>query len=208
MVQYICDKCYKQFTKKSNYISHCNKIRPCNDINNNINNINIGLVDKKLKLCINYKNEVEDMSKNVNIDNKNEMEEHNNFNLLQNNTIDEHKNKLYLCNYCNKTFTQSGTLKIHLLERCKIRREEIKKQENDNKKDNDIIKIVNELKEENNTLKKMIIELATNAKTNNTNNETITNNINYRTITNNDVSINKDIHFDGKNIKLQILVKM
>jgi hypothetical protein len=85
-----------------------------------------------------------------------------------------------------------------LLERCKVRKEEA----NDTKKDDDIIKIVNELKEENNTLKKMIMELATNAKTTNTNNGTI-NNDNSTNNTNNNINNQVNGNITTNNIKIE-----
>jgi hypothetical protein len=41
----------------------------------------------------------------------------------------EETNKGYICNFCKTSFTRSTTLKRHLLERCKIRKEEIREKE-------------------------------------------------------------------------------
>jgi hypothetical protein len=187
MVIYICEKCGKEFTKKSNFNSHCNKIRPCNDENVDIIDINKGLINTELKFCQNLANEAEVLPKNdktLALKKKNKE--------INNNIIKEIKEKLYLCNYCEKTFTQIGGLKRHLLERCKIRKEGLKQQETtqNNNNDNNILKIVSELKEENNELKKMIMELAINAKANNTNNG----NIKTDNSTNNTNSINNNIN--------------
>jgi hypothetical protein len=52
-------------------------------------------------------------------------------NLLCREYPEEYKdtNKGYICNFCKTSFTRSTTLKRHLLERCKIRKEEIREKE-------------------------------------------------------------------------------
>ena len=216
MVIYICDKCSKEFDRKSSYNYHINRFTPCNDDNNiiNINNNRLThlIVNSEVNSMPKNANNAEINANNAEINANNaeiNAKYDNNFYALEinddNTKIDKvlihHK---YLCNYCNKNFTQIGTLKRHLLKRCKVRKEELQKQEaakNNDTQEELFLKMFSELKEENNELKKMIMELAINAKANinNTNNGTIDksknnignigNQVNGNVITNNNIKI-------------------
>lgn len=85
--------------------------------------------------------------------------------------------KEFECVVCGMTFTRAGSLKRHLVQSCS-------KIEDTNKLD--FVKIVNELKEQNNELKKMVMQLINNNKNDNINNGTIINgNIKTNASTNN-----------------------
>ncbi len=187
MVIHTCEVCKKNFNKKSHYVFHISKKKtPC------VANDNINQNSKILHQEQDISTRAGAASIKINDDkNNNEV------------NIEEHNDnkKLHYCVICKKDFTRESSLKRHLLSRCKMINNNNNNIniENDNKKDDNIIKIVNELKEENNALKKMIMELATNAKTNNTNNGTIKNC---------KMSINKSIFYDGTHLILQILMKI
>jgi hypothetical protein len=108
MVVYICQNCKKEFNKKSNYLNHIeNKKKPCTQL--------------KLKM---HQNAPKCTKKATKCTEKNPIFE-------QDNDKKEYKdtNKGYICNFCKTSFTRSTTLKRHLLERCKIRKEEIREKE-------------------------------------------------------------------------------
>jgi len=108
MVVYICQNCKKEFNKKSNYLNHIeNKKKPCTQL--------------KLKM---HQNAPKCTKKATKCTGKNPIFE-------QDNDEKEYKdtNKGYICNFCKTSFTRSTTLKRHLLERCKIRKEEIREKE-------------------------------------------------------------------------------
>ena len=140
MVIYICENCKKEFNKKSNYINHIeNKKKPC--LQQKL------ILHQKTPKCTN--NIVKYTEKSV-------------FS-IQNIKQKEYNNKDYICNFCKTSFTRSTTLKRHLLERCKIRKEEIREkeeifqellQQNMILKDQNV-KLNNQLLEQN----KLIIEL-------------------------------------------------
>ena len=99
MVKYICQKCNKEFKQKCHYINH---------------------VEKKKNPCILfYKNLIE----NVPIIQPNAPT------IAPTNTSNSKSKSNYVCNYCQTTFTRSTTLKRHLVDRCKIRKEETKDKE-------------------------------------------------------------------------------
>jgi hypothetical protein len=108
MVIYICKNCKKEFNKKSNYLNHIeNKKKPCEQL--------------KLKMHQNApkctENAPKCTEKNPIFDTDDDEKEY------------KERNKWYICNFCKKSFTRSTTLKRHLLERCKIRKEEIREKE-------------------------------------------------------------------------------
>jgi uncharacterized C2H2 Zn-finger protein len=91
------------------------------------------------------------------------------------------------CDYCNNKFTTKGSLKRHLT-RCKIYK---------NNTEDYLVKITNEIKEQNDEFKKIIVNLlCTNANTNNTNNGTIINN----TLNNNNNNNNIKIEFGKEDL--------
>ena len=116
MVIYTCNICNKNFNKKSNYINHTEKKKtPCKSKNN----INLLPITSELnlkqqnapKLILQQQNAPEIDQNKLQISN-----------IILNKSI-------YECNYCKSSFTRSTTLKRHLLERCKVRKEENKDKE-------------------------------------------------------------------------------
>jgi len=108
MVVYICENCKKEFNKKSNYLNHIeNKKKPCAQLKLKMHQ-NAPKCTKKATKCT---------VKNPIFDTDNDEKEY------------KELNKGYICNFCKTSFTRSTTLKRHLLERCKIRKEEIREKE-------------------------------------------------------------------------------
>ena len=142
MVNYFCPTCNKDFNKKSNYINHVqNKKKPCNK--------------NELKMHQNAPNCTENAPKYtediiIQVDTSNKK-------------VIEDTKKGYICNFCDVSFTRSTTLKRHLIERCKARKEEIQEKEaifQELLKQNELLKnqnekLSNQLLEQN----KLIIEL-------------------------------------------------
>jgi hypothetical protein len=137
MVIYTCQTCNKEFNKKSNFISHTeNKKKPCAPfvkINQNL--------PKLTKINQKSQNLAQKISKS------------------ENNDVSNISN---YCNYCNKIFTNIYTLKRHLDNRCKV-----KKDDEENKKNIFELLIEKEklekenLKNEMNELKKKLEDLIT-----------------------------------------------
>ena len=143
MVIHVCGKCGKNFNQKCHFNVHVNRKKDCSNFNiNNDHNelvnsepiINNELVNSEP--IINNELVYDNLSNNVNI------------NILDN-------NELIICKHCNKNFSTNGSLKRHLNDRCKLLKKEIDKKP-------DFIKIVNELKEQNDELKKMVTQLINN----------------------------------------------
>ena len=142
MVNYFCPNCNKDFNKKSNYINHVqNKKKPCNQNE-------LKMHQNAPKCTKNAPNYTENTI--IQVDNSSQK------------VIDDTK-KGYICNFCDVSFTRSTTLKRHLIERCKARKEEIQEKEaifQELLKQNELLKnqnekLNNQLLEQN----KLIIEL-------------------------------------------------
>ena len=146
MVNYICNICNKEFSKKWNYIYHTQiKKRPCKNItpintditpiNTNITPINTDITPINIKL----------LEKNKNIQYILDKKDDNS------------------CNYCGFKFSRKDALLRHLKKRCNIKKNEIfnklleeKKIIEKEEKKNEIFNKL--LEEENKLLKKKIIE--------------------------------------------------
>jgi hypothetical protein len=142
MVNYFCPTCNKDFNKKSNYINHVqNKKKPCNQNE-------LKMHQNAPKCTLNAPKCTENTIFQVDILNK---------------KVIEDTKKGYICNFCDVSFTRSTTLKRHLIERCKARKEEIQEKEaifQELLKQNELLKnqnekLNNQLLEQN----KLIIEL-------------------------------------------------
>jgi hypothetical protein len=99
MVIYICNICSKIFNKKSNYLTH---------------------ISNKKKPCKDYEkiNYEKINYEKINYEKIN-YEKINYENIVKN----------YKCNFCSKTFSRVDNLKRHLIERCKVRKEETQEKE-------------------------------------------------------------------------------
>jgi hypothetical protein len=108
MVNYICPLCKKNFNKKSNYIDHIeNKKKPCKDIKTNIPPITSNIPPI-------FSNNIIDKQLNKTSSN-----------IITNKVIVQN----YRCNFCDKTFSRIDNFKRHLIERCKVRKEETQEKE-------------------------------------------------------------------------------
>jgi hypothetical protein len=184
MVVHSCNKCGKSFDQKCHYNVHINRKKSCcNNIDNDSNDVFF------------VKNELH----NDKLVGNNELLKNNLQNNENINILDE--NKLTICKHCNKNFSTNGSLKRHLNDRCKVLKQ------NDNEK-LDFVKIVNELKEQNDELKKMVLQLVNNnmkvdnidgKNDNNINNGTIVNNGN----TNANNLVNGNVTTNNNNIKIE-----
>ena len=149
MVNYFCPTCNKEFNKKSNYINHVeNKKKPCNQ-NELIMHQNAPKCTKNAPKCTkNAPKNTQNTQMQINISNQ---------------KVIEDNKKGYICNFCDVSFTRSTTLKRHLIERCKVRKEELQEKEaifQELIKQNELLKnqnekLNNQLLEQN----KLIIEL-------------------------------------------------
>jgi len=167
MVVHTCNICKREFGKKSAYNDHINRKNPC-------------------------KEKVEEIGENdQKSDDEDELEEilKNPAKTLKENEIIEVDPAKLKCMHCNKTFTRSDNLKVHVDSRCKIKKEKVKN-------DNILLQKILELEEKNkqfeeeNKLIKQKINILETTKTNkksktaaqiinnnNINNINITNNI-------------------------------
>lgn len=105
MVVYTCEKCYKEFNRKCNYLMHVeNKKKPCDSIiiNCHQNPSNAPPKPSKIIEPIYKDQDVEDL--NIN-----------NLNLIE-------MIKEYFCKFCDKKFTRKDSLTKHINERCKIKK--------------------------------------------------------------------------------------
>jgi len=193
MVNYICDKCSKNFNKKSNYINHIdNKKKPCNKYN-------IKIIENTINSCKILQTPA---------------------NILQTPAISQQKTIIknkYICNFCDKSFTRIDNFKIHLEKRCKIRKEETKDKEKifiklleDHKEEMNLI--IKKKDEQINILSSEIMNLKTKKLGKKVINKNLTNNntINNGTI-NNTINIiqhgKEDLSKIGNNVFLSALLK-
>ncbi len=111
MVNYTCEKCNKEFDKKSNYLTHMNKKKPCIQI---VENTNITPTISKIPPILHETPPTiliaPPLIENVNNTNNN------------------------TCTYCNTIFTRRDALKRHLDNRCKIKK--LKEEEEEKDKEN------------------------------------------------------------------------
>ena len=163
MVNYKCERCCKEYSKKSHYVQHKNRKIPCKIVTPNSTNLHQNNTEKK--------------------DNKVQEPE-----ILT--PILTLNNKKYICNYCKKGFVRNWTLFRHLEERCKIKKQQIEEKENIF---NTLIEKVNKLEKDNKELKEKMNKLnkssnkTINNIKNNTHNNTQNNNIETQ---NNFITIN------------------
>jgi hypothetical protein len=115
MVNYICDKCCKDFNKKSNYISHLNNKKKQCWLNNTLNNLSSTQTPPNSTQTPPNSTQTPPNSTQI----------------LPKTTEKIKKNKKinYICNFCQITFGRSDSLARHLTNICKIRIEESKEKE-------------------------------------------------------------------------------
>jgi hypothetical protein len=148
MTEYICLDCLKNFgNSKSHFERHLNKKKSCKI--NNIFTPNLHQISNNLHqitpLCIEkYKNKKENKEKS-----KEESKEENK------------EENIFLCEYCQKIFSRKFCLDRHINGRCK---EKVKLDEKNKKKDIIEDKKINIIIKQNEELKKVIKELKTNNK--------------------------------------------
>jgi DNA-directed RNA polymerase subunit RPC12/RpoP len=156
MVLYICTICNKEFTHKSKYFNHINRINPCKKTD--------GLNESK-------------MNPNESKMNPNESKMNPNESKMNPNNIIK---KEYKCTYCIKPFSSNSNLYKHLKNICKV------KKQDDTNKEQIYQQLLNEhlnIKNENEDIKKELIEIKNkllkgstiNNNSNNINNGTINN---------------------------------
>ena len=189
MVLYVCEKCNKEFGRKSNYLTHINKKFSCNK--NLAHNIEIAPKSTKKAPKSTEKTEKTENPENTYI------------------------NSELMCKYCKKVFCRKTVLKKHF-DRCKVKKQDenekdlIFKQLLEKDKQNKIE--IDELKNQNKILMDKInklISLKEHSKSKKTiNNKTIINQTNNQT--NNIVMVNfgkEDLSIIDKEIFLDRVVK-
>lgn len=162
MVLYICKKCNKEFTRKSNYLSHTDRKYPC--VNKVISNV-----------FIVSQNDKNSAKKDVNSTKIHQ-------NITNNASVDD-----LTCKYCFKVFARKDSLKKHISSRCKVKKQDdINKEISANElieknkliEDNKLAEKYNKLLEEHNKLLKKQISKSKTCKKNIQNNvQNIQNNI-------------------------------
>lgn len=94
MVLHVCEKCNKEFNKKSNYLTHVNKKKPCNKN-----------LPKNIEITSNlHKNPLKTIKKAENLENS-------------------YVNSDLACKYCKKLFSRKDSLKNHF-NRCKVKKQD------------------------------------------------------------------------------------
>ena len=117
---YTCDKCFKTFNKKSNYIYHLKRKIPCKTkiiINTDLDNKIKNETDEKTTssslevVCETTPSSLVDITKNIEVNNKNDIcnneKNENSINFINS------KNNGYKCLICNKIFKHSQSLTKH-----------------------------------------------------------------------------------------------
>ena len=219
MVSYSCEKCKKEFLKKSNYLRHIElKKKPC-VINNELGAQNCTFHEKTAHVCtIPVKNAHFCTSKKssnikdngiINIDKicTNEEEKKVKINNKINNNI--------ICDYCNNVYTRTYCLKRHQLT-CKLKNTitnefkkeidelKIKNKEIEQLKNDEIEKLKNEVEKLNNSINnKPIININnTNNSNNTTNNNIQINIVNYGEEDLTKLDIKKILTYDNSFIEM------
>jgi hypothetical protein len=138
MVKRICSKCNAEFYRKSNYDKHINKKFDCRQITSETNELekekmdDLNMCDFVQDLCSFVQDEKilqnniiigQTNSPNISKSNFPDLLETNNYSM----GISENK---LCCSYCNKNYSSKSTLARHLLNNCKI------KKDNENEKEN------------------------------------------------------------------------
>ncbi len=193
MVNYICNKCNKNFNKKSNYLVHINKKFAC-DENNKI------IVEAQ-------KNNLNPQNIEINT-HKNQNKPFEKFNLC-----DDENNINLCCNYCGVQYNRKDNLKRHIDKFCKVK----KLQDEEEKEKENIFKILlakeeeekKQLKENNKKLEDYVKKLTDmnidlNNKVGKLLEKISNNNINNGVINNNTIiNISKDklVNFGEEDIK-------
>jgi hypothetical protein len=244
MVKYICKKCGKKFSQKCHYVNHTEKRKyPCDD-NYDINAKN---PQKLEEIIVNHtENTQNDIPDNI-INNINQIFENvikndsENNNLVNNNLVNNNfgnddllKNKKNIhdkltCKYCLRNFSRPDVLKRHIIDYCKIKKQQDEEKENIFKKlleqentikDKDeqiktLIGKINILEEKVEQISKITKKNSKTAKSNNANpgKKVITNNItnntsNSNTNTSNTTNNNNGIIFNLVNYGKEDLDKI
>jgi uncharacterized C2H2 Zn-finger protein len=193
MVLYNCEKCYKEFSQKSNYLSHINRKKSCIIDDNDNTNIIIykcNKCNKEFNQKSNYLAHINRKKSCISNDNTN--------NII-----------LYKCEKCNKEFNKKSNYISHInnknpcnsndiIKENKILLDKIKELENVQKNNTQLEKENIQLKAENekinelynNLLNKCINSNNTTISSNNTTNNTTTNNNNTTNNNSNNITNN------------------
>ncbi len=160
MVVHTCDKCLKEFNKKSHYIQHINKKISCLE-NEQIEPISTNLNQSQTKMNQNEPEKTE-ILKNISKYSKKP-------NIIENSEIIEKTDKKPIsnfdCNHCFASFVNMSSLKRHINSRCKVKKLEDEKKENifnnliEKEKINDLFKMYEQIKKENEEKNKLINEI-------------------------------------------------
>ncbi len=102
MVIYTCEKCFKEFNKKSNYIEHQNKKKPCNEHSKIFQNIPD--IPANPANPANFENLI--YPDNIIIPNE------------------QKNNDCNFCEYCGKKFSTTFNLNKHVKNSCKVKKED------------------------------------------------------------------------------------
>jgi len=170
MVSYNCKRCGKIFGHKVDYTRHINRKNPCKSNNES---------DNKITQIESQKNQKESKI--------NPEESQNDIKKCENN---EHKQKIYKCNYCNKILSTNSNYNRHISKFCKIK----KQQHND--KENLLHKLLDEMKKQNQQMTEMKEEIS---KLKSENKKYVQNN---NIATQNNISKQQNIQINNNNIKL------
>ena len=124
------------------------------------------------------------------------------------NIIGEDDIQTFICNYCDRTFTQSGSLNRHLTQRCTVKKEELKKIDKDEEEKNELKKMILTLQEQVTKLNQVVSNLdKTNPSNLMNNNGTIDNSNNTNNNTNNNINNQVNYQLNGNittnNIKIE-----
>ena len=187
MVYYPCPKCNAIFNKKSNFISHINRIYDCSKKVNNEDNLN-----ELAEISTNL-HELAEISTNIEKSNKNEIFSMETDNCSkETNDFSNINETSFNCSYCNKKLSSKYILMRHLKDYCKVKKanDEVKENtfkmllERDKLRENEIneLKKQNKLFEEQNKILMDKIDKLINMKTDTKSSKTINNN---KKITNN-----------------------